>query len=158
MADHLRWSRVTDEVAFPRICVAPLSFRIPMPGFAEQLGILAIADGLPARRLDFPDELRSHHLIGNASAQPVDARAQRAERAERTHRVRRRRIHDDVLRRRAALRDSSGREENCGAKTPNAASRGESPRGDHVSSSCSFRQKEQYKGNRTLAGVTLRAS
>ena len=61
---------------------------------------------------------RSHHLVGNASPQPVDARAKRAERSKRTHRVRRRRIHDDVLRRRAALRESRRIEKKCCAKTP----------------------------------------
>ena len=70
-----------------------------MPGFGEQFGVLAIADGLPARRLNFLDELRRHDLVGGISAQPVDARTQRAERAERTDCVRRRGIHHDVLRR-----------------------------------------------------------
>ena len=84
MTDHFRRNGVADEVAFLGLGVTPLSFRIPVPGFRKQLGVLAVANGLPTRRLDFLDEIRRHDFVGCTSAQPVDTRTQRAERAEGT--------------------------------------------------------------------------
>src|ERR1019366_149139 len=56
MPDRFRGSCITHKVTFLGPRIAPLTVRIPVPGFRESFGILPIAHGLQTPRLDLADK------------------------------------------------------------------------------------------------------
>ncbi len=99
MADHLTGRlRITDKVTLLVLRITPHSVRIPVPRLNHKLGILTIGHGLPTGVEDFLQKWIRQQMIGSASPQPVDRRAQRAHRTKGIHHVRRRRIDHNLLR------------------------------------------------------------
>ena len=96
MAYQIPGSRAAREITFaPRI--APCAGRIPMPRFHVQLGILAVRNGLPARRKNLLDHRLDEKFVSSPVRQPVDSRAERACRNYRICGMFRRCVHADRL-------------------------------------------------------------
>src|ERR1700691_6319958 len=75
MAYQIPGSRAAGEITFAP-WIAPCTGRIPMPRFHVQLGVLAVRNGLPARRKNLLDCRLDEKFVSSPVRQPVDSRAE----------------------------------------------------------------------------------